>query len=436
MPEVDFAGLRTVAMEAARQPEFREIERRVARLRRRRRLTSGAAAAAAVVLAVAGTAYAVGGFQDAAPDPAATPGPAAVPGKPPSGPVRRVVHAHAGDANHLYAVTQSCDKPPYGNCPYDLYGSDDAGRTWHGRTLPDVDIEIFGITVLGPRTVLAGGAPVSQTPPDPGTIATGSRRMDYLSVDGGATWRELTESAEPIDAVPAGHSALGCAEPPPPSTRSPSEPPSIESCTVRVVDPVRARVASLANQPPIVAVGLSDAPPEAGLWVTGFDPGSHRPAVAWSRDAGRTWITHVFAEADPVPTHSPPGFAPQLATADGRTAYAMVSRDDDIARIYRTVDAGATWSLFQEGDRAPSFIAFVAGDGAHLLMLQNYGGAEYLASRNGGPYRPQSMTGVPGTVDLLPQAMAGGGYITAVEADPTAVYLSDDGLSWRRIAIE
>jgi hypothetical protein len=31
--------------------------------------------------------------------------------------------------------------------------------------------------------------------------------------------------------------------------------------------------------------------------------------------------------------------------------------------------------------------------------------------------------------------MAGGGYVAIAQADPTAVYLSDDGLSWRRVAV-
>jgi hypothetical protein len=420
MPELDFAGLRTVAMEAARQPEFPEVQRRAARVRRRRRVASAGAAAAAVILAIAGTGYAVGGLSDAAPNPAGTPGPAAIAGDPPAGPVHRVVYAYAGDATHLYAVTQSCDQPS--ECPYDLYGSDDAGRTWHGRTVPPrPEIPFQPVAVLGPRTLLAGGAPVAKIPVAPSADVTASRLTDYVSADGGATWRELTDSAEPIEAVPAGHRALFRCESP-----SPTAP-----CTVRVVDPVTARLAALANQPPIAAVGLWGTPPEAGLWVSGFDPVSHRPAVAWSRDAGRTWTPHVFAEADPVPSHSPPGAAPTVATADGRTAYAMVSNDQDVARIYRTVDGGATWWLFQQGKRVTSYLGYVSGDGAHLLMTAS----EYLASRDGRPYRPERLKGLPGMC-RIPEAMAGGGYLTTVEADPTAVYLSDDGLTWRRAAVQ
>jgi hypothetical protein len=29
------------------------------------------------------------------------------------------------------------------------------------------------------------------------------------------------------------------------------------------------------------------------LWVSGLDPATHRPAVAVSRDGGRTWTTHM-----------------------------------------------------------------------------------------------------------------------------------------------
>jgi hypothetical protein len=385
-------------------------------------LSAGVATAAAVL--VAGTGYAVVGLVAAAPNPADM-STAAAPGDQPAGPVRRVVYAYAGDSTHLYAMTQSCDKPPYGPCPVDLYGSDDGGRTWHGRTLPTEHGKLsVQITVLGPRTLLARGTEKSARRV---TETTTSKPTDYISADGGATWRRLKESSKPVDDVPAGHRAYSCI------------PRSLtESCTVRAVDPVTAMVAPLANQPPIHAVYLLDAPPEAGLWVSGFDPESHRPAVAWSRDAGRTWTKHVFTEAAPVPTHGPPGMAPEMATADGRTAYAIVrtNDDDDAAGAYRTVDGGDTWRLFQNSDRFPSFISGVAGDGAHLLLLQKYGGGEFLASRDGGPYRPQPITGLSGRPPFVPQAMAGGGFFTYVGDADRAVYVSNDGLSWRRIPID
>lgn len=84
----------------------------------------------------------------------------------------------------------------------------------------------------------------------------------------------------------------------------------------------------------------------------------------------------------------------------------------------------------------PSFIGFVAGDGADVLVLQNEGGNEYVASRDGGAYRPERMRGLPGRLARPPKAMAGGGYLSGTDAVPTAVYLSDDGLSWRRVAID
>jgi hypothetical protein len=90
---------------------------------------------------------------------------------------------------------------------------------------------------------------------------------------------------------------------------------------------------------------------------------------------------------------------------------------------------------FLKSERFPSFLGGVAGDGAHLLLLQNYGGGEFLASRNGGPYVPQSMTGLSGRPADVPKATPGGGYLIFVGGANLAVYLSDDGLSWRRIAI-
>jgi hypothetical protein len=45
------------------------------------------------------------------------------------------------------------------------------------------------------------------------------------------------------------------------------------------------------------------------------------------------------------------------------------------------------------------------------------------------------MTGLQGFA-LLPEAMAGGGYVTTVDEDRTAIYLSPDGLNWRRVPVE
>lgn len=396
MPRAACTGLRTVAV-GARQPEIHDVELRAARMHRRRRLVPASAAVAAVVLAL-----------NTAGCKAPATGAPGTPGATSSGDVRRVVYPAAGDATHLYAVTQPCDQPS--PCPVDLYGSDDAGRTWQPRTLPPAEKAsntgmAGNLIALGPRTLVVSG---------------------YLSADGGATWREMTESGEPADAVPARHRALAC-----------GQPFRAESCSVLVVDPGTAQVAPLDNQPPILAVDLLDAPPEAGVWVSGFDPESDRRAVAWSRDAGRTWTRHVFTEANPVPAHAPPAMAPQMATADGRTAYAIVrTNDGDAVKIYRTGDGGTTWRQFHQSERLPSFLTSVTGDGAHLLMVHNYGGGQFVASRDGGPYRPVQTAGLAGRPVFAPKAMTGGGYLTYVGDRDRAIYLSDDGRSWRRIPVE
>ncbi len=91
MREPDFAGLRTVAMKAARQPDFAEVELRTGRLRRRRRAMSAGLAAVAVMLVAAGTSYALRGPSTATPNPAGTPIPSGTPGVGPAGPPRRVI---------------------------------------------------------------------------------------------------------------------------------------------------------------------------------------------------------------------------------------------------------------------------------------------------------------------------------------------------------
>jgi len=372
MPELDFGGLRTVAEDAVRQPEFATVERRSARLRRRRH----GAAAAILAVVLAGTTVAAARLDRPQ---STTPVLAASPTH-----LNQVLYLEAVDTTHLYAVGFPCAA-----CPFAMNASDDGGRTWEGRTLPNPR---SGVIVLGPRLLISGAS---------------------VSVDGGLSWRAAARTDTPVEAVAPGHQAwcvreaTGCRQ-------------------VLAVDPTTGQIAPLANQPPIDTLYVVATPTAAGLWVGGFDRATDRPALSWSRDGGRTWAVHVFLEAPAVPSHSPLGFAPQPATADGQTVYAMIGNDTDTGFVYRTTDGGATWSIVRQGEHIESYLGYVTADGAHVLQ---YGVTpmRYVASRDGGPYLPVELSGDSDQM-AVPRAVDDG----YVARDGGYLYLSDDGWTWRR----
>jgi hypothetical protein len=404
MSEPDFAGLRTVAEQAVRQPGFAAIERLADRRRGRMRLAAAAAAAVAVTAVAGTTALAV---NRAAPRPSDV----GTTGSVPPRPAGSHLASYAGDGRHLY-VTFEC---PTAGCPA-LYASDDGGRHWQRRTLPDAHQPSFGpVAVLGPRTLLMSDRD--------GTL--------FASTDGGGTWRPVGSTTTPIEVAPAGQRALECVA---------GE--LTEPCAVQTLDG-ELRVAPLANQPPIdVVFVLSHVPADAGLWVVGVDRSTRKPALAVSRNQGRSWHVSVFPEAAPITPDGGSvalGDLPQLYTSDGRTAYVMqVPRPgSEQPLIFRSGDGGGTWRLIHQGEMIPP-LAFVTRDGAHVLFERGDDGGVVAtrASHNGAPYRPARLIGLPGGLNLLPTPLGGGrGFIAHSDRDPEALYVSDDGWTYRRLDV-
>jgi photosystem II stability/assembly factor-like uncharacterized protein len=419
MPEPDFAGLRTVAEHAVRQPGFATIERLADRRRGRLRLAAAVAAAVAVTAVAGTTALAVNRAAPGPPDAGTTTS------VPPADGVHLV--SFSVDGLHLYVTKGGC-RPR--DCPPELYASDDGGRHWERRTLPSDDQQTFGPALIGPGTLLMSAPDPNATPtPEPNPL--GGPRQLYASTDGGRTWRPVGNTTTPIEVVPAGQRLLEC------TSMDLTEP-----CAAQTLD-ADLRVAPLANQPPIDVLWIqAHRPADLGLWVSGVDPSTRKPALAVSRDRGRTWNVSVFTAVAPVDASGGTvglGNLPELFTADGRTAYVMQTRvmGTDELVIYHTVDGGETWRLIHPAERMQSF-SFVTRDGAHVLMEQgNDGGiVARRASHNGGPYQPAKLFGLPGSGGLSgpPMPLGGGhGFVAQAANEPDALYMSDDGWTYRRL---
>jgi hypothetical protein len=418
MSEPDFAGLRTVAEDAVRQPGFETIERLADRRRGRLRLTAAAAVAVAIAAVAGTTALAVNRAAPGPPDVGTTTS------VPRTDGIRIV--GYAGDGAHLY-VTKGWCRPE--DCPPELYASEDGGRHWERRTLPSDDRPSFGPALLGPRTLLMSAPdPAASGTPEP-YLKGGPRRL-YVSTDGGATWRPVGTTTTPIEVVPAGQRLLECT-----STNL------TEPCAVQTLD-AELRVAPLVHQPPIDVLWVqAHWPADVGLWVSGVDRRTRQPALAVSRDQGRTWKVSVFTAVAPVDAEGDGtvglGNLPELSTADGRTAYVMQTRlmGTDELLIYRTTDGGETWRFIHQEEQMQSS-SLVTRDGAHVLLeMTDDGIFAPRASHNGGPYQPATLFGLPGPGGVVgsPIPLGGGhGFIT-LAANDDALYVSDDGWSYRRL---
>ena len=402
--------------------------------RRRRTRMTAILAAMSVALATGAVGAIAAIATGASPNPTPNPTPK-VP--EPAGPVR---WAGTGDRDHLYVLSNDCYPTAANNidpltCPPDrLLASVDGGRTWTTRALPATHVEV--VAVLGTEVLQAQALVSSADPVLP----------RQLSVDGGRHWAQLQESNEPLATVPAGSSPVAWFFQPAdtPIAVRPGQVVTLtadsRSYQVAAVDQTTGTIRPLEHQPPLRWLRVSTSPAEHGIWASGYDPTTRRPAVSVSRDAGRTWQTTVLADAPvPVTLDAFPGSAPDVDTADGQIVYATVQvhNDADPYVVFCSLDGGLTW---QKGDPTNQITAGVdttiaLPDNRHLaisvLGTDSGPAVHYLAATGTGPYRdiaaPPSLWAGAAT-SILP--MPGGGYLTT---DAAGVYLSDDGLIWHRV---
>lgn len=389
MPELDFRGL-DEATRAAFKPHFADVVRRATRRRQRNR-ASAAAGVTALVLAASAAAIGVGGARR--PDTAVVP----------SAPAHHVVPGGmvVGDVHRLYLEYSDCRGT---DCTVMLATSVDGGTQWTRRPVPvphNARLTLF--YALAPRTLIT-----MVTLPGPGQV-----QYWLASTDAGVTWHRQTQST--VDIVPPGWRALG-------------------SLGFMAADPATGRVANipLSWGRPLDAFGVTrDLPPAAGLWITGnlscrSGPTCTGSTVMVSRDGGRNWHRHTFAENLDAGQTSPGG--PAVATLDGRTVYAVGAAAGEIV-VYRTDDGGLTWHrtgaqlsvgikrVFAGLDRYGRLLIQVGTSHQHPVTYLSADGGQSLRQASIGPGALASP--VPG----------GYAYVTY----PLQAWLSTDGISWSEV---
>ncbi|MET7425074.1 hypothetical protein [Dactylosporangium sp. NPDC005555] len=401
--------------------------------RRRHRRTVTAmvtAAGAAVVTLVAGVAFATldrsPGPVQHEPQPGQTGQPA--PTEPAPTEAARDYHgavaaAAASDPDHLYAVVLDCgtattSPPDWYSCQRDLLASGDAGRTWQMRNRDFGSFDSIrltalpgGVLVARAEKLISGGA----------LPASGG----YVSVDGGRTWKVVELQDAPVSQLAAGGWVEWSWD---------------ATAGIWAGDPGLARYTLMADPPALKFTGTAVRNAVGGAWwLDGVDPATGQPAVAISVDAGRNWSTHVFTD---IPVAENSGYSVGSATLDGRTGYVVSMTGHGIdgggrVWVHRTTDGGKTWQQVEHGGTAPwsygGGLSYLTPDGGHVIV--NLGGRDgrrsFSISRDGARYTQVTLAGLPED-DLaeLPRPVPGGGYLASTI---DAVYVSSDGLQWRRI---
>ncbi|MFK3981768.1 WD40/YVTN/BNR-like repeat-containing protein [Micromonospora sp. NPDC050397] len=448
----DFHGLRDDIGRIAQQPQFDSVRRRARRLRTRRRLTVAAAGLAVVVMLGAGGltgAWPSGG--DSAPA-TTRPGPVAtsLPPKPQSTGLPNVRRVYPADASHLYVLVDDCPTPGPECQQQWLMASEDGGQTWRPRLAPKtLGVGFDRLRVVGPTAlmVVATVLPApdrsspavpscspepARCPSSPGNGLSQWGRVDLrqvwtwrISNDAGATWQDLAFSSKPVVSAP-------------PSGRVVSRLfiEGTDTGLLYAVDPQNAQVAPLATQPPLAEPTLLDVPMGAGVWVEGVDPTTRRPAIAVSHDGGASWALSVF-DAELVTPESDQFragmYRPEVATADGKMAYATFVAGPVPARIYRSADGGRSWRHSnpdaKAGDMPAIWQTFALADGRHVLATQDVGKGRvtFASSTDGKTYRPLTLTGLP-PVFSPPFPVDENLYLGW---NDHGVYRSTDGLNWQ-----
>ncbi|WP_238016987.1 sialidase family protein [Dactylosporangium sp. AC04546] len=386
--------------------------------RRRARIRVAAAAGAgltalavAVALGVAGGGPNRGSPAPAASDPTASPAtsPSGQPILPTDGTVEEAV---ATDVDHLYAILRRCPSDDPATCVRVLYGSDDGGRTWTERKRDNPSM----LTVLAPGVLGA-------------TFTSKDVSTWRFSTDGGRNWTDLRQSTGTVPAVPNGGWAA-CYE----------DNSGVARCAVYAVDGRTGTAKMLARQPPtIIPTGITTARAGTRLWVAGLVLPRNRPAVSISSDDGRTWSTRVLGQDEADYPQDINNQSVSVATADGTTAYAVVTivvnNGQNRLLVYRTTDGGQTWQRADPAGTLPwvqhGEASFVTADGTLVVQTVVDNPAEWYAGTTGTYSKPAPVTGLETATGLAHPVRndAPGVYLLV---DRAAVYTSPDGLHWTR----
>lgn len=408
------------------EPYRRLLDRRVRR--NRRRAVVGAAAGLAVV------ALAVPAALDVLPTgtPPATE-------RQPTGPA---IAAKLIDREHGFVAYDLSGEAPRTGGTWDcgralVRVTEDGGRTWSEPRGP-ADVPCPEVEEVEGGVGYEGGPWYGMLDADTLLFRFGDHTR--ISHDAGRTWQPHQLRTTAVDALPEGVSPELCVA----GQGCEAGLPHLEAYDPATGNRWRLRTDTGLTQLRQVTVG-----PDGRFWVTG-ETGDGRRGVAVSADRGRTWNATPVTDFGNALSIAVAGGA---AGADGTVAYAVATdaAAESTTRLFRTNDGGQTWDRVPgtglPGEFAPYLRhqtpegtveqfepeLYVALDGTVVIG----GIRRWYASTDGGQTFAVTDTlpkDAVATVDAGPgrpyQSLWG-----PFEQAAGTLWVSDDGLSWRRVAI-
>lgn len=332
------------------------VSARAARLRRRRRTAvASAAAASATLVATLWGWFGVGGSQ-AMPSPN---GPSPGPTPTVTAPATATMAVHGAsawngddlsfpgagvtdlpgdildvefvDGHAGYAALATCTDPTAGPCQITLHFTVNAGENWVQRTLPGEFATVAGTNDV--RVIPLGATSL---------VLTGAGT--WFSPDAGLSWqrRDVADDPAELVAIPDGGKLVLADE---------AGGPDCAGSQVDAWLPSGA-LGRLTHQPPIGVCWVANAEATGGVWWVGGRSIRGRPAVASSRDGGRSWTVVEF----PTIATAPEAW-PKVASVGSRTFVAIVSGRSDTRSLYVATQIMA---IHRSGDGGHSFAPFAA----------------------------------------------------------------------------
>jgi photosystem II stability/assembly factor-like uncharacterized protein len=167
------------------------------------------------------------------------------------------------------------------------------------------------------------------------------------------------------------------------------------------------------------------------------------PRVAWAsgtggtvirtEDGGAAWTRSTIPDSEALDFRD-------IDAVDDRTAYVLSIGDGDASRIYKTVDAGRTWTLqFRNTDKLAFYDAMALRDARHGFAFSDSVGGRLVIIRteDGGTHWNRIEQGLPPAVENE-GAFAASGTNIAISGDRIWIATSrsrvlmsaDDGRTW------
>lgn len=320
------------------------------------------------------------------------------------------------DRSHGFTVRHSCNNDDV-HCRLSLLTSDDGGKRWTERPLPD-------------SVHTASRRSVRLTPLGPCALALDAHADDPYQVfrlytdDCGEQWSRVPLRVDgEIGGIPPGGTLEPC-----------RIEVTVDYCSrgVVVTLPESGRRLRLSTAPALEQLAAESTPlPDGSWWISGRDPGTGEWSVAVSRDDGRHWTVQALPELPDRDIVGVPvsGLDENLyATPKGGPSHSY-----GVIAVFHSPDNGETWQRTWHADsgREPAQMlgTAMATDDGVLITVEGIGAPDGWRSRDRG-----RTFGSPQPADALGTATRGrGGYLISTGGG-TRWYRSPDATTWSTLA--